>query len=395
MARWIVLAAGLVIQTVLGGVYAWSVFVPPLTASYGLSKGQSGFIFGAMIATFTLAMIPAGRLLQRSGPRLTAGIGAALFAAGYLSASYSGGSYPLLLLSLGVITGAGIGFGYVCPLTVGMRWFPNNKGLVTGVAVAGFGGGGIVLSYLVEHLLQARGMMVLEVFRVIGLGLGTVALAAAMMLREPPRPASAAPAAGTMDLRAAMASREFLLICACMFAGTFAGLLTVGNLKPLVLSLGLSERLTVASVSLFAAGNAAGRILWGQVHDRLRSRKTIPLSLTFLGAAITLFLLPLPEPFILAASFAGGLGFGSCFVVYASSIVEFFGVESFPRLYPVCFLGYGLAGLTGPATGGWMADRLGNYDAAVGLAAGILVAALAGILLLFRAGRAVRVEPAV
>ncbi|HMA62058.1 MAG TPA: MFS transporter, partial [bacterium] len=162
--KWVNLIAGIIIQTILGGIYAWSIFVPHLINNYGLSKGQCGTIFGVSIAVFTLAMTLAGRILSRRGPRFTASIGAVLFLVGYLIASFSGGSFIILLVGIGLFAGSGIGFGYVCPLSVGMQWFPKHKGFITGVAVAGFGGGAIILSSVASHFLNA-GMNVLIFFR--------------------------------------------------------------------------------------------------------------------------------------------------------------------------------------------------------------------------------------
>lgn len=370
-------------QAILGGVYAWSVFVPPLTEGYGLTKAQCGSIFGVTIAVFTLAMIPAGRLLQLRGPRLTAGIGATLFALGYVLASFSAGSYPMLLTSLGVITGAGIGFGYVCPLTLTMRWFPRNKGLATGVAVAAFGGGAIVLSSLAESLLYADNlrMDVLEVFRFVGIAFGSVAFIGAMLLREPVSTHGSTAPRPTPSIDAYLARATFWLICLGMFAGTFAGLLTVANLKPLAMSMGLDSHSATLSVSLFAVGNVVGRIVWGQVHDRLGSGMTIVLSLGVLCSALALLLLKGPAWVVLGTTVAVGVGFGACFIVYASSIVDAFGVHMFPRLYPLVFLGYGLAGLTGPALGGWLADATASYDTAVIISAAIVLFAMVVIRL--------------
>ena len=111
--RWIVLIAGILIQIILGGLYAWSIFTPSLTAAFGITKAQSRNIFGISIAVFTLAMILGGRVLASKGPRLTALIGAILFMAGYLLASKSGGQLSLLILGISVLSGAGIGFGGV------------------------------------------------------------------------------------------------------------------------------------------------------------------------------------------------------------------------------------------------------------------------------------------
>ncbi len=386
--KWAVLGAGCLMQMILGGIYAWSEFVPLLRSGYGLTSSQCGLIFGATIAVFTSVMIPAGRFMQRRGARFTALIGAALFATGYVLASFSKGDFFFLLISLSLVTGAGIGFGYICPLTVAMQWFPDKKGLVTGVSVAGFGAGAILLSFVAEHLLVDLGLDVMRVFRFIGLGCGLVAACSALLLREPPHGArsgaSQASERQTKVPSGALTSRNFLLLCMGIFCGTFAGLLVVGNLKPMALSLGLGSSTATVAISVFALGNAIGRIGWGQVHDRFGSRPTVFLSQVFLCLSLLLFLLPPVPVLVLAAVLLTGIGFGGCFVVYASSVVEMFGIGLFPRLYPICFLWYGLAALIGPPLGGIIADATGSYGMSIALSVLVVFTAVSVTWALFQ-----------
>lgn len=383
--KWVVLAAGVVLQAVLGGIYAWSAFVPPLNDA-GLSKGQCGAIFGLTIAVFALAMIPAGKFMQRFGPRITAVIGSLLFTAGYMLASQSEGDFLALLLSYGLIVGTGIGFGYVCPLTTGMKWFPENRGLVTGVAVAGFGGGAIVLSSVAEYLLYSQNYSVFALFRFTGLVFGSLAFIASLFISEPPSTASQTAPEEKVSLLPNLLSRNFVLTFAAMFAGTFAGLLVIGNLKPMMLEFELTEFYATLSISLFALGNIIGRIFWGQVHDRFGSRTTILISLSFFFLSLLLLQLFKAGTMLLLATQLIGAGFGGCFVVYASTIVEKFGVKMFPRLYPLCFLGYGLAALIGPTVGGWLADNSGSFSSGINLSlATILLATI--LILVFFEGR--------
>lgn len=379
MQKWASLFAGVVLQTVLGSVYAWSVFSVPLAAEHGISSGKSGLVFGVMIAIFSLAAIFAGRMLQKKGPKLTAGVGALLFGAGYLIASISGGNFSLILAGIGIVSGAGLGFGYVCPLTAGMKWFPERKGLITGICVAGFGGGAIILSALAEGVFFPGGASALDVFRFIGVFYGGLALICALIISEPRGAVkNSVPECGC---RRHIFSADFGRLCLGMFGGTFAGLLVIGNLKPMVLAGGAGSAPAALSIPLFAAGNVAGRVLWGVIHDRLGSRKTVILSLGTLGASLVLLAINLPGWAVLLPVFLSGAGFGGCFVVYASSVAEIYGAELFPRLYPVCFLFYGLAALIGPPAGGFLFDASGSY--AGGLALSIAAVIFAAAVVFF------------
>jgi OFA family oxalate/formate antiporter-like MFS transporter len=379
---WIVLFAGIILQTAIGGIYAWSTFVPVLVEEHGFSRAQTGLIFGVQVLMFSVTTIPAGRLLGRFGPRATAGAGALLFGAGYLLASLAGDSFTALLLAIGGVTGAGLGLVYVCPLTTGMKWFPQHRGLVTGAAVAGFGLGAIFLSQFAEYFLVVREVSVHGVFRLIGLVFGGTAVAAAYFLDVPRTLGEITVASSRQNWSRHLRSPVFLILALGIFSGTFAGLLVSAHLKPYLLYTGADEAMAVLAISIFAVGNATGRLAWGFIHDRCGSRLTILMSLgallvTLLGMVATTVLKS--DGLVPILIIIIGFGFGGCFVIYVSAITHVFGVDLMPRLYPFCFVCYGLAALIGPATGGWLVDVSGSYTLAFLLCASLVGVALAAV----------------
>lgn len=364
--RYSVLIASMVIQLCIGGIYAWSTFVTPLSSDFGLSTTQTQLIFGVTFVVFTTVMVFAGRLQEKRGPRLVAMIGGFMFGCGYVVASFSGGSFPLILLGIGVISGAGIGFCYVCPLATCIKWFPESKGLVTGLAVAGFGGGAVLLSLFTGFLID-HGNNILEVFRVVGFTYGVVLVTSAMFLRNP-KDAFQKPL-DNVPLRQLLRQRRFWSLALGMFCGTFAGLMVVGNIKLIGMSAKLNSEQAGLAISTLAIGNALGRILWGFVHDKI-GRCAIPVSLMVLCIAI-IMLLPSASSettFALAAALTG-FGFGACFVVYAAQVTVDYRLNAISNIYPIIFLAYGLSGILGPPVGGALFDKTGNYSASMMVAA--------------------------
>jgi len=292
-----------------------------------------------------------------------------LFGAGYLLAGLSDGSFPALLASLGLLVGTGTGFGYVCPLATCVRWFPKHKGLVTGVAVAGFGGGAILLSGIAGRFL-AENVPVLEIFRWVGVWYGLAALAGALALRFPePAHSSSEP---LIPLRALLGIREFRGLAAGMFAGTFGGLLIVGNLGPIGLAKDLTDAQAVLGIQLRALGNAAGRISWGWLYDRI-GRPVLPISLVALLISISSLGLSSSAAAFHAMAVLTGFCFGACFVLYAAETASIFGHQRLGSTYPFIFLAYGLSGLIGPALGGWINDQTGSFKPAIMVTALIIL----------------------
>jgi OFA family oxalate/formate antiporter-like MFS transporter len=370
----LILLASVTIPLCLGGVYAWSMLVEPLHQVHGLSYAQAQSIFGVTIAAFTLVMVAAGRLLSRFGPRVIASVGGVLFTTGYLLAAASGATYVGLLIGVGLLAGAGIGCAYITPLTTAMAWFPQRRGLITGLAVAGMGGGASVLSAGISWAF-AQGQGVPTILAGIGLVYGAVIVLCGQWLRFPPHDAAACTTASNTSF---WRHRPFWGMVVGMGCGTFAGLLVVGNLKPLGMSWGMAETVATLAVTLFAVGNALGRLGWGALADAVGTWRAITASL-LLGAVSlgALAFLPPSTPVFLCTTSAAAIAFGGCFVLYAAHVAEQYGPAHLPVIYPWIFLAYGAAALLGPTTGGMLYDTIGSYQAAVGLAA--LVCAIGGL----------------
>jgi len=370
--RGAVLAGALAAFVCLGGLFGWSAFAVALRAQYGFSALQTQVIFSLTVATFTVCTTVAGRLMGRWGPRPLTLIGGLLFGAGYGLASVSEGRFAVLAVSIGLLSGAGIGFGYICPLTACIQWFPDRKGLATGVTVASFGGGAILLTTLVEALLS-RGWTVLEVFRLIGFAYGSVVCLGALLMFRPP--VAPSPQIQFQKLVGTLIrDRAFRTLVAGLFSGTFAGLLLIGSLKPIGLSAGLPSSLAALAISFFAVGNAGGRIAWGWLSDRLGYR-TIPWSLLWLGLAVlALIVARHTGPAFLVVSLLAGAGFGACFVLYAAQVARRYGSDQVGRVYPLVFLAYGVAALVGPTLGGFLFDLTGSYVPPLLVSAAIVLA---------------------
>lgn len=365
--RLVILPAVAVLQACLGGVYAWSAFVPILTETHGWTMGRAQLVFGFAILTFTCVMVAAGHLLARWGTRGVALIGALLFSIGHMVCACSGGGFSGMLVGYGLLGGAGIGFGYVAALSSGLQWFPRRKGAATGVAVAGFGLGGWILASVAEKWIREQ-WTVPEMFGGIGVIYGAVLVVCALLFFRPP----GAVANPTPDLSAGwrfFASKGFRILAVGMFSGTFAGLLVIGLLNPMGLDGGLSPETTTHAIGGLAFGNVAGRLIWGWLYDHAGYR-TIPISLALLGLALVGLMAArmAPGAFLVVSSLVG-FGFGACFVLYAAHVAARYGTDHVGRLYPFLFLSYGVAGVAGPFLGGLLRDWTGRYSTALFLGA--------------------------
>lgn len=371
MKKYLVLIAGFVIQVCLGSVYAWSVIGGGLRAELGLVSWQTELIYGLSIGTFALGTILTGRLVYRFGPRFMSLVSAGLFALAFSVAALSGGDFFLLLVGLGLILGAAIAFGYVCPLSTAVAWFPQHKGMVTGLAVMGFGGGSIISGKIMDMMADS-GMTMLTILQILG-PLAGIAIALGALFLSLPAKSSAKPGlVGPGGMGHGSAPRIlahgntffktpiFWALAVSMFLATVGGLIVIGKITSLAAEYRLGEWGALA-LAILAIGNAGGRLLWGGLMDRLGSKAIFA---SFIIMSVGFVLLSAAEDSLalfMAGTFLTGLQFGASLVIFATFTEKYYGAGAIGRVYPYIFAAYGLAALIGPWLGGLFHDTIGSY----------------------------------
>ena len=401
MNRWLVVVGGVLIQLCLGAIYAWSVFTPSLREA-GWSKAQTQFVFSAGLVSFAVVMVLAGYyLMPRLGPRKLAIAGGVVLGLGYLLGGLAGKtSVPLLVLFIGIVGGAGIGLGYVVPIAVGMRWFPDKKGLITGLAVAGFGFGALLWVKLAgewANLIANVGLSsTFAIYGVIFFALVTVGGIWMVFPPEgwkppgwtPPPPKAGQISAGIhLTADRMLKTPQFYMIFVVFLVSAGAGLMTIGLMKlfPMeALQAGGMEAAAASAVAgtamgvFFSLANGFGRIAWGTLSDKLGRKTSVIVMCATQGIFVIAFtkMAGTPALLYLGATLIG-FNFGGNFALFPTFTADTFGAKNIAQLYPLVFLSYGVGGIGGPILGGKLGD-VGNFPMAFTIC-GLLVLAAAGV----------------
>ena len=359
-------------QMCLGATYSWSIYVSTLKDLTGLDQGFTQLPFSVFYFAFPITMIFSGTLLlPRFGPRCCAVAGGMTFASGWLLASLGKIHFVFTVLGIGLLGGVGAGVAYIIPITVCIQWFPRHKGLVTGMAVAGFGGGAALVSLLGGLLVEGRGMTPFDVFAVLGLCFLVLTSLAGCAMQDAPN------GRREHDLRlkfsAIVHRRGFQILYFAMFTGLAGGFAVNANLKELYS--GPSLKAGIAAVSLFAAANGLGRIVWGAIADRVRSSVAIQANLVFQAVVFLIaFVLLSSTSGFLVLAFLVGFNYGGVLVVYAFAVAQIWGDGHVAQVYGLLFSANILAAVS-PVAAGLCYERFGSFHAAVCALAALMLAA--------------------
>lgn len=374
MKRSIELAALAGILFFLGGVYAWSAFVPALRAAHGFSSAQAQSVFGLTIGILCGLSPLSGLLANRvRAARLFQAAGI-LIAASYLGAGRYGSSFPALLFFISGVGGVGVALGYVTAVAAAMRAFPDRKGMAAGIVVAGYAAGAILLSAAAQFLL-GRGMPVLRIFHWVGLGYGPAILLLSLCVPDtvPPAPT------GRSGLHwRVWTDSGFLRMGIGMFGGSYAALALIGNLKPLAANQAVGLAAAAWAIPVLSAGNVAGRLSWGRLLDRWGDRLTVRILMATTLVSLFLFLCAPGRPFpFLAAALTLGFSYGGYLSVYPALTAHRYGSDRVGAVYPFLLWTHGAAALLAPWVSGKGLDRTGTFLPAIWSGIGLMALTLA------------------
>lgn len=400
---WPALVGGALLNVALGTFYAWSVFVPALEHEFGWTRTQTSLvptIASTMIASMFLV---AGFLQRRIGPRSVAVIGGVLFSGGLLLASWTH-SLSMLYLTWGVMLGAGVGFGYLVPISVGSKWFPHHRGLVNGLAIAIFAAGSGLFGPLAGMLVERIGWR--TTFQVMAAVFFVFTMAGAYLLKDPPLgytgPAKKSigvtrPSAHPVDVPTwqVFLSPTFLALWVAYALGTTAGTMVISQLVPFARLAGLSAKTAAFALTVGAIGSASGRFFSGWLSDhlgRLHTLRAIILTSMLVTPLLYVWRAEILAFYVLL--FFVYYCYGTQLSVYAALAGDFWGTRYLATNYGLLFLAWGLAGVLGPVLGARVFVSTGAYQYAFFVSAGLACAALV-ILSLVRAPQAVAIAPTI
>jgi MFS transporter, OFA family, oxalate/formate antiporter len=386
MNRGLAVLGALLIQLCLGAIYAWSVFTTVLKKEpFSFSATETQIIFSVGLGMFALLMPFAGKLQAKIGPRPVAFTGGILLGLGYILAGLFGHSFASLLVFIGIFGGAGIGLAYVNPIAVGMRWFPDMRGLITGIAVAGFGFGALLWVQLAGawgHLLDSIG--ILRTFLYYGVTFIILISIGSIFMVYPPkgwRPKGwdpTAPKKGGRPIEQAveMCSSDMLKTSQCYsiwLAYAFcalAGLMVIGIAKlfgsDALASSGLAKYADpkaaaaaagTAYAIFFSLANGFGRIGWGSIADGIGWKRSITIMAIVQGVAMAALYFLGGNYIALCVFFAiVGANFGGTLALFPVCTAGCFGTTNVGQNYGFMFTAYGVGGIVGPILAGIFKD---------------------------------------
>jgi MFS transporter, OFA family, oxalate/formate antiporter len=384
--RWLLVVAGLLLQFSIGAVYAWSVFSKALkeASAFELSSVEAALPFEVTIGMIFIGAYIGGRIQDRRGPRTVALAGGVIYGLGVLLAGFAGSrdEFWLLILGYGVISGFGLGFAYIVPIAMLQKWFPDKRGLITGLAVGGFGFGAVLTAPVANFLIDQNPDVPTRAFIPLGIAYLVMSAIGASFFRNPPEgyvvpghekkaaaaagdPADAKSPGRDFEPGEALRTPQWYILTAILTLNVAAGIALISQAAASATDIaGYSTAGAASVVGVLAIFNGAGRIVWAAASDYIGRMKAFAAMLGLSG--VSLLLIPHAENavlfFVLAAivytCYGGGFG------TMPATAGDYFGLKNAGAIYGLMLVGWSLGGVVGPLIASALIGDVGGYTPA-------------------------------
>ncbi|AJJ11221.1 major Facilitator Superfamily protein [Yersinia rohdei] len=375
--RWLVVVGTIIVQMGLGTIYTWSLFNQPLGDKFSWSLGAVATTFSITSFSLAIATLFAGRLQERIGIRKLTLISGIVLGLGLIASSFAT-SLGMIYLLAGVVVGFADGTAYITTLSNLIKWFPERKGLISGISVGAFGTGSLLFKYVNASLIANHGVSI--AFFYWGSIVMVLVVAGSFLLREkitaPSATGLAAARTGRdFSVKEMLGVKESYCLFFIFFTACMSGLYLIGIVKDLGVQLAGMDLVTAANtVSAIAIFNTAGRIILGALSDKVGRLRVISFTLLVTTLAVSvLSFVPLTHALFFLCVGAIAFCFGGNITVFPAIVGDFFGLKNHSKNYGIIYQGFGLGALAGS----FIAARLGGYHATF-----IVIAVLSVISLL-------------
>lgn len=389
--RWLIALAAVGIHISIGSVYAWSVFTNPLIDTYGWNLSAVSLTFSIAILFLGLSAAFMGHFVEKQGPRVSGMVAASFFGFGMIGSGAATmlESLWLLYITYGMLGGIGLGIGYITPVSTLVKWFPDRRGLATGLAIMGFGFAAMIASPVMASLIGSVGIPL--TFFILGAVYFVVMMSSALYLERPPegymKEYAAAgkqkPDLAQLTANEAVKTRRFWYLWVMLFINVTCGIAILSVASPMAQEIaGLSAAAAATTVGLMGFFNGAGRIAWASISDYL-GRPNVYTAF-FLIQIVTFFALPNLTVALLfqLALFLIMTCYGGGFASIPAYIGDIFGTKQLGAIHGYVLTAWAAAGLAGPLLASWIRGVTESYALTLSIFGSMFIVALLVSLLI-------------
>lgn len=386
--RWLIAASAVGIHISIGSVYAYSVMTNPVKDVFGVEGSDIKWAFKIAILLLGLSAAFLGKWVEKVGPKVSGTVAGIFYGVGILGSGLAVQMESIILFYLcyGIIGGIGLGLGYITPVSTLVKWFPDRRGLATGMAIMGFGFAALIFGPIMQSLFDAVGVS--NAFYILGVIYMILILSSARYIERPPEgyyPEGFKPGEGktikadmaNIDANEALKTPRFYYIWIMMFINISCGIAIISAASPMMQEkLNYTPMEAAAIVGLIGVFNGLGRILWSSLSDFLGRANTYILFFVFQIAAFYFLPKMTMELSFLIVLFTVITMYGGGFATLPAFLGDLFGTKQLGAIHGMVLAAWGIAGVVGPTIYDTVKSNTGSLDATLTVFAGLFVVAL-------------------